>query len=102
MARSAACPTVAALGRRRAGVTLAAAVLAAAGSVSSPDWKGLSAPDSWCVLSPAGVLSNEVLRDIPVPRPDASLTVYENQNWRRGRVSSHRSRCRRRNQWRAA
>ena len=31
MARSAACPTVAALGRRRAGVTLAAAVLAAAG-----------------------------------------------------------------------
>ena len=35
MARSAACPTVAALGRRRAGVTLAAAVLAAAGISSA-------------------------------------------------------------------
>ena len=101
MARSAACPTVAALGRRRAGVTLAAAVLAAAGLRHA---RRVWASRAGKCAGPAGVLSNEACADIPVPEARCHrLTVYENQTTRRGRTISLRIVVLpATNQWRAA
>jgi pimeloyl-ACP methyl ester carboxylesterase len=85
MARNAACPTVAALGRRWAGLTLVAAALAAAGMATMLTACGESHAESGA--GPAGVLSHEACVGIPVPGARCHrLTVYENQTARHGRT----------------